>query len=196
MKEMPEKKHFDLVAASMLTDTELSERLFSGDYKVIGNLSHWAAKNPERYTAARQIARTKGKLGQTAHEQIRAQYGPKERRYSDEELRVRTKYSGREQELKDFFTGASATLTNNPGTLAKENPTEYADRVLWARSTGLVPRPDESEAWQQERSDTSLLADEIADRAGLPRGTKVTGDEALKIIQIIADAEQAKEQHA
>ena len=59
-----EKPLFSLANANEMTVQQLSERLFSNKFRVVGNLTEWVRGNPRRYAEARAIAQADGRVGE------------------------------------------------------------------------------------------------------------------------------------
>jgi hypothetical protein len=66
----PKIFHLNTETAAKLSDAELSARFFSGQYKIVGNLSRWQKENPQRYEAVRRVTQESGTLGSSAREQL------------------------------------------------------------------------------------------------------------------------------
>jgi len=66
----PKIFHLNTETAAKLSDAELSERFFSGQYRIIGNLSLWQKDNPQRYTRIRKVTEESGTLGRSPREQL------------------------------------------------------------------------------------------------------------------------------
>ncbi len=179
---MREKPIFDVAQLNSLSPKELAEALFDQRFKITGNLSAWVKQNREKYDAAR-----KAKLGPTASEQRIEALGPKEPRFSLEEIRCRAKHS--RAECKAFFTNEVGGLKDSPAEVRKNDPTRYYElKTAWDSY--------ESPHMEPARSDSDAFPIDVglATKANLPANIRITETELFQIIDAIGNAEQANQQ--
>ena len=75
--------------AAKLSDQELAAKLFSGEHKIVGDLSGWKRQNEARYRTVRQIVQDEGRLGQSREQataEMLEKLCPSPRQFSIDEL--------------------------------------------------------------------------------------------------------------
>jgi hypothetical protein len=152
--------------------------------------------HPEIYRAVRAQAVAMGIVGAesyvTPEDLARFTSGP--RQFTENELRVRQMYS--ETEVRELFGGnGNPGNRQNAGKLHAEDPQKYADMKAAAISYGILPassatKPAPVRPVKAAEPSTFPLEDSIADRANLPRGTRVTLDQFSTVMRNIAEHEQ------
>ncbi len=116
-----------------------------------------------------------------------------ERRYSDEELALRSDYDP--AQLKHWFQEGNG-IKDNPGTLAKENPVEYQRRVRAAVVFGILGPEALRQAQQpklRNEDTTFVLNDDLCAKFKLPAGTKVTMTEFESIVRLNTEKQAAQD---
>lgn len=180
-----ERKIFDLSTANRLTDAELTERLFSGQYRYIGNLSQWAKENSERYSACRKLRQDDGLLSKTVRQQNVERFGPKEPHFTADQLRCRALHS--REECHHFFGGEQESKNDRPDEVRKADPQRYFDlRTAWES----YRNPDMIAA--RDTSSTQLVHEKLRQKFDLPEGYRVTGDEFLAMANLAAQIDEEK----
>jgi hypothetical protein len=156
IKDIMEKKLFHLNGPSVaeLSDQQLSDVLFSNQFRIVGSTSQFAKEQPGRYKAAQKIARVNGRLGtptseilQEVREGWNKDAGP--RQYAEETLLSR----GRWPEPV-----AKATLADGKALsdLKRDDPRAYAQLVLAATSYGMATSKTEAQALDKVRELASV----------------------------------------
>jgi len=152
-------------------------------------------ENPELYRAMRAEAEALGILGPKAiGDPAPYTTAPPQKSYSDRELFLRAKFSL--EELKTFFRSNNAGK-ENPSTLFRTNPAEYAERREAAVSYGLLPsEPSTPQRTPQTRTtepqpesgELFELDSRICQELGLPVGFKVNSVGFYRVTQALKNA--------
>jgi hypothetical protein len=130
-----ELKIFYLDTAASLSDAELSQRFFSGQYRIIGNLSLWQKANPQRYDAVRKVTKESGTLGSTYNEQLMAKI-PSAAKQVDALLLAEAIQKFPREKCRELFVKEA----NAPGQSSTQlSGAEYALAQLAARFFGFLP---------------------------------------------------------
>ena len=188
-------KPYDPIAAqrAMLYSRQELESIFKGSGLTAQKLF---LENPELYRTMRAEAVAVGLLGPSAIG-TPAPYStaPPQKSYSDRELFLRAKYSL--EELTTFFRSNNAGNKENPSTLFRTNPAEYAERREAAVSYGLLPEsPSTPQRTPQARTpepqpesgELFELDSRICQELGLPAGFKVNSVGFYRVMQAIKNA--------
>jgi len=157
-------------------------------------------ENPELYYTMRAEAVAQGILGPSAIG-TPAPYttGKPQKSYSEREMFLRAKYSL--EELKTFFRSNNTGSKENPSTLFRTNPAEYAERREAAVSYGLLPStPSTPQRTPQARTtepqpgsgETFELDPRICKELSLPEGFKVNSEGYYRAIQAVKNAAASK----
>jgi hypothetical protein len=126
---------FYLDTAAKLSDAELSERLFSGQYKIVGNLSLWQKANPQRYDAVRLLTKERGLLASSASEQL-MEKKPSATKHADELKLAEAIQKFPREKCRELFVKEA----NAPGQSSTQlSGAEYALAQLSARFFGFLP---------------------------------------------------------
>lgn len=146
-------------------------------------------ENPNLYSAVRQQAILDG-LAAPIPTPYAAWRMPRDRKFTDREIEVRSKHS--EQECREMFGKSGDTGgVKNVGKLYAENPAAYLELREAAVSYGIIPesqpRPVNHTTPKPatEPPQGFVLSDAIADKINLPRGTRVTTEQFAKITTIL-----------
>ena len=174
-----EKKTFVLTreSAARLSDAELSHVLFGGEHRLIGSSTDFARTEPERYKAAKQLAREGGRLAlQSQRDRNIQEYGAKEpRRLSQEELQVRAQVS--RAEVNRLYAEASQGSESNLLRMKRDEPERYAKikaaHDSYATENSLVPKSNVEGRF--------VATGELAKHFNLPTDYVVTADELLAL---------------
>jgi len=146
-------------------------------------------ENPALYAAIRKQAVADGLVGvpPVPYSNWRM---PKERKFSDQEIIARSKFS--EEECRSIFCKANSGDQNNAGNLFKNDPQKYAEMRAAAVSYGLIPATQPAPIVHTDKPATEpegvVLSDDNADRLNLPRGTKVSAAQYEQIVTILNPA--------
>src|SRR6267378_152111 len=194
-------KPYDPIAAqrAMLYSRQELESIFKGSGNTAQKLF---LENPELYKTMRAEAVAQGLLGPSATG-TPAPYttGTPQKSYTDRELFLRAKYSL--AELTTFFQSNksnNAGNKENPSTLFRTNPAEYAERREAAVSYGLLPEsPSTPQRTPQARTEpqpgsgeTFELDPRICKELSLPEGFRVNQEGYYRAIQAVKNAAASK----
>jgi hypothetical protein len=131
----PKIFHLNTETAAKLSDAELSERFFSGQYRIIGNLSLWQKDNPQRYTRIRKVTEESGTLGRSPREQLIEKIPSATKQVDELKLAEAIQKFPREKCRELFLKEADA-----PGQSSTQlSGDEYKLAQLAARFFGFVP---------------------------------------------------------
>ncbi|HEV2616378.1 MAG TPA: hypothetical protein VGU63_07190 [Candidatus Acidoferrales bacterium] len=153
-------------------------------------------QNPALYAELRQAAVFYGLLCEVPMSPLEKLLRPKERVFSADEIRCRIRFS--EAEVKALYgKGGNDLGAENLNDIAQKDPQRYEDLRCAARSYGfaLSERQTQGTAKPHAAAEDNrfLLSDELALKANLPVGTRVTSSELDLIISGIVEVQTAKE---
>jgi hypothetical protein len=127
--------HLNTETAAKLSDAELSERFFGGQYRIIGNLSVWKKDNPQRYAAIRNVTKESGILGRSTKEELIERIPSATKQADELKLAEAIQKFPREKCHELFVKEADA-----PGQSSTQlSGDEYKLAQLAARFFGIVP---------------------------------------------------------
>jgi hypothetical protein len=153
-------------------------------------------ENPELYRTMRKEYEALGLIGPKAiGDPAPYTTALPQRNFTDRELFLRAKYSL--EELTTFFRSNNAGSKENPSTLFRTNPAEYAERREAAVSYGLLPEsPSTPQRTPQARTtepqpgsgELFELDSRICQELSLPDGFKVNSVGFYRVMQAIKNA--------
>jgi hypothetical protein len=175
------------------------DALFKGPLVVLQRLFK---ENPSRYRELRAEYMQHGGIDAPGYrdETNKRSVGPQPRTFSDSEIVARAEFS--EAEVRRYYTQSGQDANrDNLGTLLKQDPEKAARLKVAAISYGILPssaanppqRPVAKPAQPATPADDRVvISDDLAAKANLPVGLRVTQDQLNKIMHAVADVELAK----
>jgi len=197
-----ERPHFNIADAEGLTPAQLGERLFSGKFTIMGNLSHWKEKHEAEYRAAKvasgRVDPSQRERNITEHQK----HQPKRQVFNEELVRNCNEFPP--AELDRFYKTSTSDL-HAIKKAALKGDAEAAAKLFRIESSAfshgyITHPPTQIEVKRPAEPSTFQITDALCDRYSIPRGTLATEDEFLGIVttfvKLQAERKQAEEAKA